>query len=94
MTNDPTALYLTFCLHVRALAKQFNITIISWWRSPKHNAILDGHERSFHLEGLAADIFPDDPADLGPIADKARALGLQVSPGNSTVHVELDYRAP
>lgn len=94
MTPDPTALYITFCLHLRALAEQFNISVISWWRTVKHNADVGGHAESFHLEGLAADLEPDDPADLGPIADKARALGLQVSPGKSTVHIELDYRHP
>lgn len=94
MTPDPTALYITFCLHLRALAEQFNISVLSWWRTAKHNADVKGHPESFHLEGLAADLDPDDPADQQPIADAARALGLQVSLSKRGVHVELDYRHP
>lgn len=94
MKYDLTALYLTFCLAVRSLTEQFNVSVISWWRSKKHNADLKGHPESFHLEGLAADLEPDDPADLAPMTTEARALGLQVSPGARTLHVELDYRNP
>lgn len=94
MKYDLTALYLTFCLAVRSLTEQFNVSVISWWRSEKHNADLKGHPESFHLQGLAADLDPDDPADQQPIADEARALGLQVSLSKRGVHVELDYRHP
>lgn len=94
MTNDPTALYLTFCLHVRALAEQFNISVISWWRTEKRNADVGGHAQSFHLEGLGADLVPDDPTDIPAITDEARARGLQVSPKAGALHVELDYRHP
>lgn len=94
MTPDPTALYITFCLHVRSLCEQFNASVVSWWRSEQHNREQRGHVRSFHLEGLAADLHPDDPADQKPIADEARALGLQVSLHTRGVHVELDYRDP
>lgn len=67
--------------------------MLSWWRTKKRNATLKGHPRSFHLEGLAADLVTDDPAQQRPLIRAAKRLGLQVSPKKRGVHVELDYRA-
>ena len=94
MPTDPTALYIAFALHVRALCQQFNASVYSWWRSVKHNRAEKGHPQSFHLEGLAADLVPDDPADQDALIKRARALGLHVTPKKRGVHVELDYRHP
>jgi len=94
MKPDHTALYITFCLHVRTLEHQFNVSVTSWWRSPKRNAAKGGDAESFHLEGLGADLVPDELADKPAIAEAARALGLQVADEGDHLHIELDYRAP
>lgn len=94
MKPDHTALYITFCLHMRALAGQFDVSVTSWWRSEKRNAAKGGDPESFHLEGLGADLVPDELARKPDIAEAARALGLQVADEGDHLHVELDYRAP
>lgn len=94
MNADRTARYLAFCLLVEQLCTAFNASVISWWRTTQHNAAARGHPDSFHLEGLAADLVTDLPADQDALIKRARALGLQVAPKKHGVHIELDYRAP
>lgn len=89
---DPTALYFTFCIYIRTIASNYNVTVTSWWRSHKRNRDVGGSPTSFHLEGLGADLVPDDPADRPAIIATARSLGLQAVDEGDHIHVELDTR--
>ncbi|MGH8725695.1 MAG: D-Ala-D-Ala carboxypeptidase family metallohydrolase [Burkholderiales bacterium] len=91
---EPTALYLAFCLNVRELCLTHDATVTSWWRSGARNRALDGHPSSFHLEGLAADLVPEDPTNKPTLLRHASALGLQAVDEGDHVHIELDYRHP
>jgi len=92
-TNLPTRL-IYFSVLISLVQQRYPCSVTSWWRSRTRNAALDGHPESFHLEGLAADLVPDDPEQRAPLKRFAEDLGLQVADEGDHVHIELDYRAP
>lgn len=94
MNATRTARYVAFCLLIEHLCNAHHASVISWWRTKKRNHAVQGHARSFHLEGLAADLVADDPPRQRALIADAKRLGLQVSPKKLGVHVELDYRHP
>lgn len=86
------ALYLHFASLVYFLCTAFRCSVTSWHRTRQRNAALGGLDNSFHLEGLAADLVPDNLADRERVAEAARALGLDAYIDAEHVHIELDYR--
>ena len=45
---------------VRTGGMRYNGSVISWGRSPTRNKAVGGHENSFHMMWLAADLVFDD----------------------------------
>lgn len=85
-------LFQHFAALVHFLCIAFRCSVTSWHRTEKRNRAKGGLADSFHLEGLAADLAPDDLTRRDEIAEAARALGLDAFVADEHVHVELDYR--
>lgn len=84
------ATYLAFCLAVRSLCAVRRVSVVSWWRTTKRNDSVGGLPESRHLDGIGADIVPDDDEDPDDVEKTARALGLQVHRSARSFHIELD----
>lgn len=84
------ALYVAFCVLIRDVCRLHRVSVISWWRSEKHNADVGGIEGSRHLEGIGCDAVPDPGEDRAAVIDTARTLGLQVVDEGDHLHFELD----
>jgi hypothetical protein len=80
--------FMTFCCCVRSLCLTHNCSVTSWFRTEKHNAAERGHVNSWHLDGLGADLLPDDPARKPSIILDAAALGLEAFDEGDHVHIE------
>jgi hypothetical protein len=94
MRTDLPLLYTHFAAQVHFLCRVFACSVTSWHRTEKRNRDKGGLADSFHLDGLAADLAPDDLSHRERIALAARAIGLDASIDAEHVHVELDYRRP
>lgn len=84
--------YAAFWFYVRALCAIFDCSVTSSHRTKKRNHSVGGVWNSFHLEGLAADLVPDNWNNAQQIVDAARKLGLDVYVESDHIHVEYDYR--
>jgi hypothetical protein len=82
----------TFAVVLVELCLDFNASVTSWQRSPKRNHHVGGATDSFHLEGLGADLVPDDPAVLDELVDAAKKRGLDAVNEGDHAHLEFDYR--
>lgn len=82
-----------FSTLVWTLCTLYPSSVTSWIRSPIRNKAVGGDKASRHLLGLAVDVVPDDKKHLDPLAQAARALGLDavIYPGH--VHIEADKRS-
>jgi len=67
-------------------------SVISWIRTPHRNARVGGHPQSYHLDGCAVDLIPDNAAHISDIVVAARAAGLDAVDHRDSVHLEYDYR--
>lgn len=94
MYADINNRFLHLALLVHMLCTIYRCSITSWHRTEQRNRDKGGLVNSFHLEGLAADLLPDDLGERERIAYAARNLGLDASIEGDHVHVELDYRRP
>lgn len=67
------------------------IIVNSGYRSPEHNAKVGGVKNSFHTQGLAADIRPEDLKDLPELQKIADELNPHGGVGfyNTFVHVDV-----
>lgn len=92
MPKHVPARYLHFCQLVHFLCRAYSASITSWWRTEQRNHDKGGLENSYHLEGLAADLEPDNPDDRDRLAIAARALDLDAAIEADHVHIEDDYR--
>jgi len=81
-----------FAVHVVALCMTHRASVTSWYRTSTRNKSKGGSINSFHLEGLAADLVPDNPIDGNDIMHDAHQRGLDAVNEGDHVHVELDYR--
>jgi hypothetical protein len=87
--------FTTFCHCVRSLCFTHQASVTSWFRTEKRNAAEHGHTNSWHLDGLGADLVPDDPAKKPFLILAAAQLGLQAFDEGDHVHVEPPgHRAP
>lgn len=86
--------FLEFATLVHVLCQVERCSVTSWHRTEKRNRDKGGLDNSYHLEGLAADLAPDDLSQRERIAAAARRLGLDAYTDAEHVHVELDYRRP
>lgn len=78
-----------FCDHVRTGGMRYGGSCISWGRSAKRNAAVDGHADSFHLTWLAADVVFDDEAGKEGCWKFWNRNGLSVKEnGDLTLHVQ------
>jgi len=78
----------TFAHAILFICKQHDASVTSWIRSEKHNAAVGGKAHSWHLDGLGADVVPDDPARKPFIILTAARLGLQAIDEGAHVHIE------
>lgn len=74
-----------------AASRGLNLTLTSWYRSPRANAAAGGHPASQHLLGLAADFVG---RDSGELVRRARSLGLIAVAEPDHIHLQLYERSP
>ena len=68
------------------------IIVNSGYRSPEHNAKVGGVENSYHVQGLAADLRPKNPADLPRLQELADKINLFGGVGFYDTFVHVDAR--
>ena len=84
-----TTLLADFAAQIESVRARYGGSIISWGRSEKHNKEVGGHEDSFHLIGLAVDIFFDTQKGIQQATKLFRRLGLWTKKnGDLTLHVQ------
>lgn len=80
-------------VRLNAIRSRFKKPIIvnSGYRSPEHNKAIGGVKNSFHVQGLAADIRPEDLKDLPELQKIADELNPHGGVGfyNTFVHVDV-----
>lgn len=80
--------FLYFCHATLFLCKLHRGSVTSWIRSEQRNAAQGGVTDSWHLDGLAADITPDDPARKSFLIVDAVKLGMDAIDEGNHVHIE------
>lgn len=88
-----TVVHRELIVRLNAIRIRFGKPIIvnSGYRSPEHNAKVGGVKNSFHTQGLAADIRPEDLKDLPTLQKIADELNPHGGVGfyNTFVHVDV-----
>lgn len=74
---------------ILVICRKCNCSVISGYRTEKHNKAVGGVERSLHLVGYACDLEPDDDASLPDIEYWAKRMGLSVKLYASSAHVQI-----
>lgn len=67
------------------------VIVTSGYRTPEHNRAIGGAERSFHMQGLAADIVVEgmSSAELADVAKQIGFTGIGVYPRRGHCHVDV-----
>ena len=68
------------------------LIVTSGYRSPEHNKAVDGVANSYHTQGLAADIRPEDQKDLPTLWELCRRLNVTGGVGIYDTFVHVDRR--
>ena len=88
-----TVVHRELIVRLNAIRSRFGKPIIvnSGYRSPDHNKAVGGVKNSFHVQGLAADIRPEDLKDLPELQKIADELNPHGGVGfyNTFVHVDV-----
>lgn len=63
----------------------------SGYRSPEHNASIDGARRSYHMRGVAFDVRMDnvDPHRFEALAKKAGFSGIGIYANSGFIHIDI-----
>ena len=73
----------------------FPLIVLSGFRTPSHNAAVDGEPNSAHLRGLAADLKALTSHDRFIIKREAMKLGVnRIGTGTGFVHLDIDRSLP
>lgn len=88
-----TVVHRELIVRLNAIRSRFGKPIIvnSGYRSPDHNKAVGGVKNSFHVQGLAADIRPEDLKDMPELQKIADELNPHGGVGfyNTFVHVDV-----
>lgn len=88
-----TVVHRELIVRLNAIRSRFGKPIIvnSGYRSPEHNKAVGGVKNSFHVQGLAADVRPEDLKDLPELQKIADELNPHGGVGfyNTFVHVDV-----
>lgn len=68
------------------------LVVTSGYRSPEHNKAVGGVANSYHTQGLAADIRPEDQKDLPALWELCRRLNVTGGVGVYDTFVHVDRR--
>lgn len=81
--------FLSFCDLIFDLMDEFNISVSSWIRTPKHNKDVGGKINSNHLDGLGLDIILDNPKDKAKFCKRVNEMGLHWLDESDHIHVQV-----
>lgn len=88
-----TVVHRELIVRLNAIRSRFKKPIIvnSGYRSPEHNKAVGGVKNSTHVQGIAADIRPEDLKDLPELQKIADELNTHGGVGfyNTFVHVDV-----
>lgn len=89
-----TVVHRELIVRLNAIRSRFKKPIIvnSGYRSPDHNKAVGGVKNSFHVQGLAADIRPEDLKDLPELQKIADELNPHGGVGFYKTFVHVDVR--
>lgn len=68
------------------------LVVTSGYRSPEHNKAVGGVANSYHTQGLAADIRPENQKDLPTLWELCRRLNVTGGVGIYDTFVHVDRR--
>ena len=68
------------------------LVVTSGYRSPEHNQAVGGVANSYHTQGLAADIRPENQKDLPALWELCRRLNVTGGVGIYDTFVHVDRR--
>lgn len=68
------------------------LVVTSGYRSPEHNKAVGGVANSYHTQGLAADIRPENQKDLPALWELCRRLNVTGGVGIYDTFVHVDRR--
>lgn len=68
------------------------LVVTSGYRSPEHNKAVGGVANSYHTQGLAADIRPEDQKNLPALWELCRRLNVTGGVGIYDTFVHVDRR--
>lgn len=68
------------------------LVVTSGYRSPEHNKAVGGVANSYHTQGLATDIRPEDQKDLPALWELCRRLNVTDGVGIYDTFVHVDRR--
>ena len=80
---------LDFCNAVIKLADEFDLSITSWYRSPKRNESVGGKPTSKHLRGLAVDVVLDKKEDTDNFTKRVNQYGLVWLNEGDHIHCQI-----
>ena len=73
------------------------VVITSGYRCSDHNVAIDGHPNSYHVKGMAADLYIPELSfgaalELVLAVDQFREGGIGLDPGNKAFHLDVRYK--
>lgn len=80
--------FIEFCLSINILCCQYELSIISWFRTESYNGKVGGKENSLHKSGMAVDGILNYGQNMLNFQVEVHRLGLVFSVDEGIYHFE------